>query len=167
MQETSFCYFCLLLSQRTSTPSSSSEVMNYGMGVVPQTCCCCRCSHQCHFWSSREFWNVHQEPEQMFCKINLSTYQQDINTYQNLVSPNGLRMKTQHHSNTLQWKMHNLVKWCWYQESAGDLVQLFWILSRGSQVWACKATGFTPHFRGGWTNKTAPQISSWYTPWGP
>lgn len=106
----------------------------------------------------KEFWNVHQEPEQMFCKINLSTYQQDINTYKRLASFDGLRMKAQHHSNTLQWKMHKVVKWCWYQESAGDLVQLCWILS--SQVWACKATGFKPPFCGGWTKEQFPRSAS-------
>lgn len=90
---------------------------------------------------SRGFWNVHQEPEQMFCKINLSTYRQNINTYKRLVSFSGLRMKAQHYSNTLQWKMHKVVKRCWYQESAGDSVQLSWMLSRGSQLWAWQSNG--------------------------
>lgn len=90
---------------------------------------------------SWEFWNVHQEPEQMFCKINLSNYRQNINTYKCLVSFDGLRMKAQHHSNTLQWKMHKVVKRRWYQESAGDSVQLFWMLNHGLQLWAWQSNG--------------------------
>lgn len=80
---------------------------------------------------SRQLWNAHQKPEQMFCKINLSTYQQNVNMYKRLVSFDGLSMKAQHYSNTRQWKMHKVVKQHWYQESTGDSVQPFWMLSHG------------------------------------
>ena len=41
-----------------------------GVGGVPQTSCCCRCSHRCHFWSYQENFEMFiRSQSQCFVKL--------------------------------------------------------------------------------------------------